>query len=472
MSLPGLPLVQELSPAPDLLQVVRALRGLPHLVVFDSAQQRRRLGRYSFVTADPLQTWQLKSVEFGCDPFEPFERILPSGSQTSLPGLPPFQGGIAGLLGYELGGCFEKIPLPQIDEFQIPVLAAGWYDWVLAWDHEERRAWIISQGWPETDAARREERAARRVSEVLTRIAEPGSSRIRSLAGPVITPSAQFSLPQAPDITSNFSREAYLAAIQRVINYIHAGDIFQANLTQRLLIQSDQDSLDVFERLRQVNPAPFAGYLEWEDWAVISASPERFLRVDGSDVETRPIKGTRKRRHAPEADLFTRDELRESEKDHAENIMIVDLLRNDLSRVCDAGTIQVPQLCGVETYETVQHLVSEVRGRLHPNSTPWDLLRVTLPGGSISGAPKVRAMQIISELEPTVRGPYCGSLFYMSANGQFDSNLLIRTFVQRGGWLACGVGGGIVAQSIPVAEYEETLIKAAGMLRAVPRRAS
>lgn len=268
-------------------------------------------------------------------------------------------------------------------------------------------------------------------------------------------------------LTSNFTRDAYLQAVERVIEYIRAGDIFQANLTQRLLFPSTQDAVSLYERLCSVNPAPFAGLMQWDDWAVISASPERFLRMDGHEVETRPIKGTRRRKKGPEADLFTRDELRESEKDQAENIMIVDLLRNDLSRVCEAGSIRVPQLCGVESYETVQHLVSEVRGRLRADQTVWDLFRATCPGGSISGAPKVRAMEIIAELEPTVRGPYCGSLFYCGANGQADSNLLIRTFVQRDGWLQCGVGGGIVAQSNPAAEYEETLVKAAGMIRAL-----
>ena len=268
-------------------------------------------------------------------------------------------------------------------------------------------------------------------------------------------------------MTSNFSRDDYLNSVAQVIEYIQAGDIFQTNLTQRLLAPAVEDSLDLYERLRRVNPAPFAGLMRWDDWSVVSASPERFLRVDGRDVETRPIKGTRRRKRGPEADLFTRDELRESEKDQAENVMIVDLLRNDLSRVCEAGSIRVPQLCGVETYETVQHLVSEVRGRLRDDASVWDLFRVTLPGGSISGAPKVRAMEIIAELEPTSRGPYCGSLFYVGANGQSDSNLLIRTFVQRHGWLQLGVGGGIVAQSNPADEYEETLTKAAGMVRAL-----
>ena len=267
------------------------------------------------------------------------------------------------------------------------------------------------------------------------------------------------------NVTSTFTRGQYLRTVDRVIEYIHAGDIFQANLSQRLLARAPCDPIELFGRLRRVNPAPFAGLMLWDDWAVISASPERYLCVTDGEVETRPIKGTRQRKRGPEADLFTRDELRESDKDQAENVMIVDLLRNDLSRVCQAGSIRVPHLCSVETYETVQHLVSEVRGQLRTGTTTWDLLRATFPGGSISGAPKVRAMQIIAELEPTVRGPYCGSLFYVGFDGQTDSNLLIRSFAQRYGWLQCNVGGGIVAQSNAAAEYEETLTKAAGMLK-------
>jgi len=276
---------------------------------------------------------------------------------------------------------------------------------------------------------------------------------------------SRYTLPGVANVTSNFSRDDYLSAVKKVMEYIHAGDIFQANLTQRLLTPFQGRPFELFEQLRNRNPAPFAALMQWKDWAIISASPERFLRVDGQDVETRPIKGTRKRKSLPEADLFTRDELRESEKDQAENVMIVDLLRNDLSRVCLPGSIRVPCLCGVESYETVQHLVSVVKGKLRPELDFWDLLRATFPGGSISGAPKIRAMEIIAELEPTCRGPYCGSLFYAGANGQCDSNLLIRTFVQKDGWLQLGVGGGIVAQSDPVSEYEETLTKASGMIR-------
>ena len=467
----GLPLVEELTPVPDVMAASRALSSLPKLLLLDSALQREPVGRYSFLMADPIQSWQLDQPRFGEDPFVELEPVLRRWTSESVAGLPPFQGGIAGLMGYELGRCFERTPAARFDEFELPVLAAGLFDWVIVWDHHQRRAWLISHGWPESDPARRTERAAERARTVRRLLAHPATSP--AVAYEVTTSrcdrplAPQFPVAGTPDLTSNFTRDDYLKAVKRVIEYIRAGDIFQANMTQRLLFPARVDPCTLFERLRRVNPAPFAGLMRWDDWAVISASPERFLRVDGRDVETRPIKGTRRRKKGPEADLFTRDELRESEKDQAENVMIVDLLRNDLSRVCEAGSIRVPQLCGVETYETVQHLVSEVRGRLRTGQSVWDLFRATCPGGSISGAPKVRAMQIIAELEPTARGPYCGSLFYAGANGQSDSNLLIRTFVQRDGWLQCGVGGGIVAQSNPSAEYEETLVKAAGMVKAL-----
>jgi para-aminobenzoate synthetase component 1 len=268
---------------------------------------------------------------------------------------------------------------------------------------------------------------------------------------------------------SNFSREEYLRAVERVIEYIAAGDIFQANLSQRLYFPYQHSPVELYRRLRTCNPAPFAGMMMNDDWAVLSASPERFLKLDGRAVETRPIKGTRRRRRDVELDLLTRDELRESPKDRAENVMIVDLLRNDLSRVCSPGSINVPRLCEVETYETVQHLVSVVRGELARGRDFWDLIAASFPGGSITGAPKIRAMEIICELEQTARGPYCGNLFYLGFDGQADSSILIRTFLMRHGWLECGVGGGVVIDSNPADEYEETLDKAAGLLKAIGR---
>lgn len=475
LSVQSLPLVEELSPAPDVTTALKSFSHQPGGILFDSALQRDRLGRYSFLTSDPFEVYELPRAETGQDPFAELRLGFQRFSAKTQAGLPPFQGGAAGLLSYEFGGAWERLPKPPYDEFQMPELAVGLYDWVIAWDHAAGRCWIISQGFPETDAARRTDRAAQRLEWVQQRLREQqrqsDSRTVGQLANrqhaTVRIQCPQFPVSGLPGLTSDFSRDGYLRAVDRVIEYIHAGDIFQANLSQRLLYPQQRTPVELYDRLRRCNPAPMAGYFAWDDWAVVSASPERFVCVEDCEVETRPIKGTRARKPGPEADLFTRDELRESVKDQAENVMIVDLLRNDLSRVCAPGSIRVPTLCTVETYETVQHLISEIRGRLTEGRDMWDLLEAVFPGGSITGAPKVRAMEIIAELEPTARGPYCGSLFYAGFDGSADSSILIRTFICRGGWIQCPVGGGIVAQSDTLAEYEETLHKAAGMLRAL-----
>ena len=473
MTTTRLPLVEELNSSLTVMDAVRRLAHWPRLLLLESALQREPVGRFSFLMADPVKHWTLAAPCYGADPLTEFRSTSEQWAAENQLGLPPFQGGVAGLMGYELGQSWERVATPGYDEFQLPVMAVGLYDCVIAWDHQTNRVWLISQGWPESDRHARTDRAARRIRSVKHALDAKLVERSLSSHSEVLLEFApQFPLANHPQVTSSFSRENYLRTVERVIEYIDAGDIFQANLSQRLLTRASGASTDLYSRLRLVNPAPFAGLMQWDDWSIVSASPERFLSVINGEIETRPIKGTRQRKRGPEADLFTRDELRQSEKDRAENVMIVDLLRNDLSRVCLPGTVRVPQLCAVESYETVQHLVSEVRGHLDPQYTIWDLFRATFPGGSISGAPKVRAMQIIAELEPTVRGPYCGSLFYVGADGKTDSNLLIRSFVQRYGWLQCHVGGGIVAQSNPAAEYEETLTKAAGMLRALTKNES
>jgi para-aminobenzoate synthetase component 1 len=459
------PLVEELSPAPAVVDALTALADRPGVVLLDSALRDADRGRYSFLMADPQRVFVRDRATPGDDPFSEFRACLAEHRADPVAGLPPFQGGIAGLLGYELGACWERLPQAAIDDFAMPVVCAGLYDSVVAWDHVLERCWIIVLPFAADPRAR--------LAELRQQLQSPlaVSQPPHSPAPPLCIATPQRPLPVANSrsvpIFSNFSRDEYLTAVARVIEYIRAGDIFQANLSQRLVCRSTTPVLDVYRRLRTVNRAPFAAFLSFDDWTLLSASPERFLCVADGLVETRPIKGTRQRRSNPEADLFTRDELRESDKDQSENVMIVDLLRNDLSRVCRPGTIRVPQLCGVETYETVQHLVSQVCGRLEPGRDIFDVLAATFPGGSITGAPKVRAMEIITELERVARGPYCGSVFYCSLDGRADSSILIRTLVERRGWLSCGVGGGIVAQSDPAAEYDETLHKAAGMLRAL-----
>jgi para-aminobenzoate synthetase component 1 len=268
-------------------------------------------------------------------------------------------------------------------------------------------------------------------------------------------------------VSSNFTRGEYETAVERVREYIRAGDVFQVNLAQCLAVAQTEPSWQTYLRLRQRNPATFGGYFDAGPWQLLSASPERFLQVRNRQVETRPIKGTRPRTTWPEANLYHGDDLLASDKDRAENIMIVDLLRNDLSRVCEPNSVQVPELCRLERYEYVQHLVSVVQGRLAAGKTVWDLFRAAWPGGSITGAPKLRAMEIITELERRARGPYCGSLVYHGFDGAADSNLLIRTIVTAGGECSFSVGGGITLASEPALEYEETWHKAAGLLQAL-----
>ena len=266
-------------------------------------------------------------------------------------------------------------------------------------------------------------------------------------------------------LRSTFTHRGYLNAVAKVREYIVAGDIFQANLSQRFQAPLREQPFDLYRRLRRRNPAPFAAYLAFDDVTVLSASPERFLRLDpDGQVETRPIKGTRPRGLGPMHDAALGRALAESVKDRAENVMIVDLLRNDLSRVCRPGSVRVPELFALEQHPTVHHLVSTVLGALEPGADAVDLVRAAFPGGSITGAPKVRAMEIIAELEPTRRGVYCGSIGYLSATGAMDTSIVIRTFVLRDGELYFQAGGGIVADSDPELEYRETLDKAAGLI--------
>ncbi|WP_254507867.1 aminodeoxychorismate synthase component I [Anatilimnocola floriformis] len=460
----NLPIVSEwISPLPAEEAFAR-LAALPHVLFLDSAMRHDTLGRYSFIAADPFE--MLKLPADGSDGLALLQKKLQPFAATTVADLPPFQGGAAGLLSYDLGRSLERVPLPQHDEFEFPSLAIGLYDIVLAYDHWQRRAWFISHGYSETAPPERANRAQQRIEQLQRILAAPAkvvvkeTKKIGSLA-------PNYPVPGHPGLLSNFSADQYLQAVGRAIEYIHAGDVFQVNLAQRLLYPAESDSLSLYLRLRQRNPATFAAYFDFGEGQIISASPERFLQVKDRRVEARPIKGTRRRTARAEADLFAGDELQESEKDRAENVMIVDLLRNDLSRVCRPESVRATQLCGLETYQYVQHLVSVVEGELEADCTPLDLARAAFPGGSITGAPKVRAMEIISELEPTARGPYCGGIGYLGFDGTLDFNILIRTITASRGWWQFPVGGGIVAQSSPQREYEETWHKAAGLLKAL-----
>lgn len=466
-----LPLVESLPQGCSPSYALERCWDLPYVCLMESALPGTPLGRYSFLVADPFHVWELNRPR--ADALAEVSQILSRFQSESLADLPPFQGGAAGILSYELGRSLEKIPRAKHDEFSLPLASLGFYDVVLAWDHERDEGWIISQGFPDTTPVARERRAASRLQLFRDRLNGPARPRPTPLHHPIATAHGltanQYETRLGPSWLGTFDSLGYQAAVQKARDYIYAGDIFQVNIAQRLMRRAMSHAVDLYLELREVNAAPFAGYMDLGNSQVVSASPERFLQVQGRKVESRPIKGTRRRSQDPREDHRLASELLASEKDRAENTMIVDLLRNDLSRVCLPSSLRVPQLCQVETYPHVLHLVSAIEGELRPQATLTDLLSACFPGGSITGAPKVRAMEIIAELEPTVRGPYCGSLGYLGFDGVMDFNILIRTVTASRGWWQLQVGGGIVADSQPEAEEEETWTKAAGMIAGMER---
>jgi para-aminobenzoate synthetase component 1 len=450
--------VQQLTPAPDPFGTCVRFSGHPHLLFLDSsAHDTPGGGRYSFLTADPVAV--ARTPEAARDLLRPHRR-------PPLPGVPPFQGGIAGYLGYDWGAELEHVARPGADRLtpRIPDVLLALYDWVIAWDHLEEKAWLISTGI--TDAARggagRDMRAATRAATVRERLAAPAPA-VRDHPSPV---------PTAPQ--SNFTRAEYERAVSRIRDYIAAGDVYQVNLAQRFHAPFVGSTLALYRRLRARNPAPFGAYLEFAGAAITSISPERFLRLDATTraAEARPIKGTRPRGTTPAKDRALAQELLASEKDRAENVMIVDLLRNDLGKVCRPGSVTVPKLFALESHPTVHHLVSTVSGVLADERDAFDLLRAAFPGGSVTGAPKIRAMEIIAELERAPRGLYCGAIGYVSATGAMDFNIPIRTIVLRDGTATFHAGAGIVWDSEPAAEYQETLAKARTLIETLtsPRR--
>ncbi len=463
MHVMALPLIEELTPPPDPWETARRMADLPHMLFLDSADDAAgpAINRYSFVTADPVRWLESRTDETQPTTFHDVRQLVDE-NRIDACGV-PFPGGVAGLFGYGLGHLTEKLPRPRDDEFRTPDLAIGLYDWVIGWDHLAKRSWIVSTG--AGGGNNREQQAARRLREVRALLQRETPTSIPCSIQTVHLNSVH-DVTSFPGVFSSYPLGGYQAAVRRAIEYIHAGDCFQVNLAQRLTVPFHTDVLDLYHRLRTRNAAPFAGFLKCNNFTIASASPERFLKVDAAGhVETRPIKGTRRRHADPVADTAAQAELLASPKDRAENVMIVDLLRNDLGKVCAYGSIHVNKVCELESYRTVHHLVSEVVGRLRPNRSTVDLLQGAFPGGSVTGAPKVRAMEIIAELEPTARGPYCGSLGYLGFDGSMDSNILIRTMTLGGGWAQFPVGAGIVADSDPQSEYEETLAKAEGMLQ-------
>jgi para-aminobenzoate synthetase component 1 len=465
-----LPLVQEVPFAPAPLIAFEAFKDRPYSFFLDSGMGPERLGRYSFMGSDPFLVMRSRGTRVdlidnaGCrtlhgNPFDILGALLQSyrldGGHTRL----PFLGGAVGYLSYDLGHFVERLPSLAIDDLRLPECYLGFYDSVAVFDNLKNRAFIASTGFPET-GPQRQRRAEERLAELTHMTATARGSEVRH--GP---PAGHMREPIG--LRSNFTHEQYVEAVERVRQYIIAGDIFQANLSQRFEADMPVPPYELYRRLRHINPAPFAAYLNFEDVTVVSASPERFLRVQGDYVETRPIKGTRPRGEDLTSDRALAQELLLSVKDKAEHVMIVDLERNDLGRVCDFGTVRVSELLALEEYATVFHLTSTVEGRLRPEKTIIDLLKGTFPGGSITGAPKVRAMEIIDELEPTRRSVYTGSIGYIGFDMGLDLSIVIRTILVKNGKAYFQVGGAVVYDSDPEGEYRETLDKARALMHAL-----
>ncbi|WP_029348929.1 aminodeoxychorismate synthase component I [Bosea sp. 117] len=435
-------------------------RRVDGLVFLDSAMVHPLLGRWSYLIAEPFGRFRVEDGRARWNdapeqaaPIPALRQRLAAFRQAPLPLDAGFQGGAAGYFAYEAGRLFDRFPVTAPEAGEGPEIDLGFYDVVIAFDQVARRAYVISTGWPEADPARRQARARERLQDAVERLATPEPPLDDAIA--------------EPEWASNFTAEGYRAAVARVIDYIRAGDIFQANFTQRFHAEiGEADPLALYDRLRRANPATFAALIVNEDRIVASSSPERFVRIEGRAVETRPIKGTVPRSVEPTLDAFRGRELTASEKDRAENVMIVDLLRNDLSRVCKPHTVQVPRLCGLETYANVHHLVSVVTGELAEGRDGLDLIAASFPGGSITGAPKIRAMEIIHELEGRPRGLYCGSIGYIGFDGTADLNIAIRTVTVEGGEASFGVGGGVTVLSDPALEHAESLTKAERLFRA------
>jgi para-aminobenzoate synthetase component I len=411
--------------------LARRLKGQRGLTLLESVQRHEHLGRYSFLAVNPSA--RVSSLE-------DIEDHLERHARQHVSGLPPFQGGLAGFVSYDFGRVLEPKARLSVRPALVPHIALHAFDTVISFDHMQERAWIVSGTEQEADDL-----------ETLLK-----------------TKASALGAHQVSGFQSNMTRAQYEQAVQRTVDYILEGDIFQANITQILSAEVPKgfDPFAFYKRLRAHNPATFQALLIHDDETIISSSPERLISFNGTTAEARPIKGTRRRDDDPSRDAALVTELLASRKDRAENVMIVDLLRNDLSRVCKPGTVRVPVLCGLESYANVHHLVSVVTGDLRDGLSQADLFRAVYPGGSITGAPKIRAMEIIDELEEHNRGVYCGAIGYFGYNGHCDFNIAIRTVQITQGKAYVQGGCGITARSHGPSEYDESMVKVQRILEA------
>lgn len=449
-------IIEKIETKYTAFELFHALVEDPYSFLLDSSMQNEKLGRYSFMGGSPFAVFKSKNQNITItennitrnlvgNPFEELKQLLDKYKTEDLHTI-PFLGGAVGYFAYDMGHHIEKLPRNAIDDVDIPDACFGFYDSIIAVDHQSNSTYIIANGMNE-----KPEIAIKDIKRKLDGITAQKLASPKGIA--------------CGEIQSNFTKEDYMGAVQRVKAYIRSGDIYQANLTQRFKCSTEEAPFSIYSRLRQLNPAPFACYMNFGEGHILSSSPERFLKIQDNLIETRPIKGTRPRGRTVEEDKTNREELLSSEKDKSELLMIVDLERNDIGKVSKTGTVQVPELFHLEEYATVYHLVSKVTGEMLDNIGTIDVIKAAFPGGSITGAPKIRSMEIIDELEPTQRNIYTGSIGYIGFNGCIDLNIAIRTIVMKEGTAYFQAGGGIVWDSDPQLEYEETLHKARALFR-------
>lgn len=448
----------------------RCLSG-PGSFLLESVKGPHNIARYSFIGFDPYAVFRVKdgslqmhpgqraSLRLG-NPLKIIGAFTARYRQWPEPGLPPFQGGAAGVLAYDFARYLERLPSTTVDDLMMPDAHFLMVDRVVAFDHLQRRSWLIlcpgardpdGPDWPE-----KYEEAEYEAADILKRLDFSDGSHMPAPARRPI------------EVFHDMEKADYMDMVRRAKEYIAAGDIFQSNLSLRVsAFVGELRPWDLYSVLRSINPAPFAGFMDFGDYFIVSSSPERLLRVRGGVVETRPIAGTRPRGRDEAEDRLMRAELLLNDKERAEHIMLIDLERNDLGRVCGYGTVEVDELMITEDYSHVMHIVSNVRGALAPGKGAFDAIRAAFPGGTITGVPKVRCMEIIDELEPLRRGPYTGSIGYVGFSGEADLNIIIRSFVMKDGMAYVQAGSGIVADSDPEREYNECLNKAEALLSAL-----
>lgn len=422
--------------------------------LLESVEGGERLARYSFIGADPYLVLRLSANEG--DPLAPIEAELKKYKVVPVRGLPPFHGGAVGYLGYETVQHFEELPSPQHDPLGLPESVFMFADTVLVFDHLSHKIKVVSHAHLHNgDVEKAYKEATERIDALVHKLNRPLKSKRND------------STNVSGDVTSNMTQAQYEAIVADAKEHIVAGDIIQAVLSQRLSKQTCAQPFDIYRSLRSINPSPYMYYLKLNDCHIIGTSPELLVRVENGVVATHPIAGTRPRGHDTEQDATYEEELKADIKEQAEHIMLVDLGRNDIGRIAEAGSVEVTQFMDVERYSHVMHLVSHVQGKLRSDLSPFAALRACFPAGTVSGAPKIRAMEIIAGLEPDKRGPYAGAVGYFSFSGNLDTAITIRTIVMKDGTAHVQAGAGIVYDSVPEREHRECLNKARALMKAI-----